>query len=175
VIRAPRRDELPALQDIERDAGRLFLEVGLDAIAADEPASIDELAGYVEDGRAWAVVVDDAPVGYALVDLVDANAHLEQLSVRPGHGRRGLGAALLQHVCQWAAARGFDAVTLTTFTSVPWNAPYYARHGFRVLSEDELGPELRALRALEAEHGLDPASRVCMQRDLRGGEGDPAG
>jgi GNAT superfamily N-acetyltransferase len=176
VIRPPRLDELAALQDIERAAGALFLDVGLERVAADDPASIDELTAYLATGRAWAVYVDDVPVGYALVDVVDATAHLEQLSVRPEHGRQGLGAALLSHVCSWARAQGFAAVTLTTFTSVPWNAPYYERHGFRALREDELTPELRALRAAEAAHGLDPDLRVCMRLDLRGHEveGDPA-
>jgi hypothetical protein len=35
-----------------------------------------------------------------------------------------------------------------------------------VLAEDELGPELRAKRDAETAHGLDPALRVCMRRDL---------
>ena len=167
MIRAPRLDELQELQAIERAAGALFVELGLDRVAADEPASVDELSEYVADGRAWAAYVDGAPVGYALVDIVDGAAHLEQLSVRPDHGRRGLGAALLDHVRRWAGERGFEAVTLTTFTSVPWNAPYYERHGFRALTEDELTPGLRALRDTEAAHGLDPARRVCMRLDLR--------
>jgi GNAT superfamily N-acetyltransferase len=177
VIRAPWLDELPELQAIERAAGALFLDVGLDSVAADEPASLEALSGYVADGRAWLICVDDVPVGYALVDVMDASAHLEQLSVHPDHGRQGLGTALLHHVCRWAHEEGFGAVTLTTFSAVPWNAPYYERHGFRALSEDELTPDLRALRALEAEHGLDPALRVCMRLDLRGHdvEGDPAG
>jgi GNAT superfamily N-acetyltransferase len=177
TIRAPWLDELPELQAIERAAGALFLDVGLESVAADEPATLDELSVYVADGRAWVICVDDVPAGYALVDVLDTSAHLEQLSVRPEHGRHGLGTALLQHVCRWAQDQGFGAVTLTTFTSVPWNAPFYERNGFRILSEDGLTPELRALRAREAEHGLDPALRVCMRLDLRGREveGDPTG
>jgi hypothetical protein len=57
-------------------------------------------------------------------------------------------------------------VTLTTFERVPWNGPYYAGHGFRVLAEDEIGPELRQLRDEEAMHGLDRNLRVCMRRDI---------
>jgi hypothetical protein len=63
-------------------------------------------------------------------------------------------------------ARGDDLVTLTTFRDVPWNAPYYERIGYRALREDEIGPELRALMAREAGHGLDPALRVAMAVDL---------
>jgi GNAT superfamily N-acetyltransferase len=166
TIRAPRLDELELLRDIERAAGSLFAEVGLADVASHEPESIEALAEYVHDGRAWVTADDDVPVAYAIVDIVDGLAHLEQLSVLPDRGRQGLGAALLAHVCGWAKNQQFDAVTLTTFTDIPWNAPFYAKHGFRVLDDSEIGPELRDLRALEAEHGLDPTQRVCMRLDI---------
>jgi GNAT superfamily N-acetyltransferase len=169
TIRASRTDELELLRAIEVAAGALFVEVGLADVAAHEPWSIDELAGYVRNRRAWVVCDgdgDDVPVGYAVVDILDGLAHLEQLSVHPDHGRKGLGAALLTHVCDWAARHRYHAVTLTTFTDVAWNAPFYAKHGFTVVNETDLGPELYARRTLEAEHGLDPATRVCMRRDV---------
>ena len=49
---------------------------------------------------------------------------------RPGErGRttpRGIGAALVEHVCGWAITRA-DTVTLTTFHDVEWNGPLHAR------------------------------------------------
>lgn len=167
VMRAPRLDELERLRDIERAAGVLFAEAGMSEIAAHEPDSVEALARYVRAGRAWVVEGDaDLPVGYAVVDVVDGNAHLEQISVHPDAGRRGLGTALVQHVCAWARDHGYPAVTLTTFADLPWNAPFYAKLGFGVLTEDELGPELRALRDDETAHGLDPDLRVCMSAPL---------
>ena len=62
--------------------------------------------------------------------------------------------------------RARPALTLTTFTEVPWNAPYYLRCGFRVLADTEITPELRAIRTAEAARGLDAWPRVCMRRDL---------
>lgn len=170
-VRSPRTDELPALQAIERAAGALFHDVGMSAIADDEPFSVEELQAYVDLGRAWVVEAEDArPAGYALVDIVDGHAHLEQLSVDPAVGRRGFGAALLTHVFEWADTEVDGAVTLTTFAEVPWNAPYYARHGFRVMDEHEIGPELRQLREEEAAAGLDPTIRVCMIRRVEPAE-----
>ena len=165
TIRAPRPDELDLLRDIERSAGQLFVDAGLDDIAAHEPETVENLAAYLQAGRAWVVVAGDgATAGYAVVDVVDGLAHLEQISVRPEYGGKGLGAALLEWVCAWAAQQHFAAVTLTTFSDLPFNAPFYAHHGFAVIDDDDLGPELRALRATEAAHGLDPARRVCMRR-----------
>src|SRR5262249_1038247 len=146
VIRTPRPDELELLREIERAAGVLFAEAGVPEIAAHEPEPAEVLARYADEGRAWVVALDDVPVGSALVDVVDGNAHLEQLSVHPDAGRRGLGARMVHHVCAWATEQGYPAVTLTTFADLPWNAPFYAKHGFRVLTENDIGPELRARR-----------------------------
>jgi hypothetical protein len=57
-------------------------------------------------------------------------------------------------------------MTLCTFADVPWNAPFYGRHGFEELSDP--GPELRALRATESRLGLDDLGRrVVMRLTLR--------
>jgi GNAT superfamily N-acetyltransferase len=167
AIRPTRREEGSVLQEIERLAGEQFRDVGLPEVADDEPAPVDVLARYAEEGRSWVVIdTTDAPLGYVLVDVVDGCAHIEQLSVRPDRQGEGLGRALVERVRAWAAGAGLSAVTLTTFTDVPWNAPLYRHLGFRVLTEDELGPGLQAVRGDEAAHGLDPAKRVCMRSEL---------
>jgi N-acetylglutamate synthase-like GNAT family acetyltransferase len=103
-----------------------------------------------------------------IADPVDGCAHVEQVSVSPDHQGRGVGRALLDQVAAWARAGGMPALTLTTFTHVPWNRPLYEHVGFRVLADAEVGPQLRAVCDAEAAHGLDPATRVCMRRDLAG-------
>jgi GNAT superfamily N-acetyltransferase len=96
---------------------------------------------------------------------VGDGAHLEQLSVLPDQGRRGLGRALLRAGCAWAADRGYRELTLATYRGVAWNAPFYATEGF---VED--GPVDDWLVA----HGLPPEEpvmgrfgvRVLMRRAL---------
>jgi GNAT superfamily N-acetyltransferase len=160
--------DAPALQVIECLAGERFREVGLADVADNEPASVDTLAHYATAGRGW-VAVDESgePVGFVVVDVVDANAHVEQVSVLPDHQGAGIGRALLDRVRAWAVQNGRSAITLTTFADVPWNAPLYRHLGFRVLAEGEIGPELRAICFKEAAHGLDPTTRVCMRLDVR--------
>ncbi len=160
-------DDGPTLRAIEVRAGRRFADVGLEDIAEDEPMSLDRLAAYAADARS-AVAVDEAGavVGYVLVDRVDAAAHVEQVSVDPDHQGRGVGRLLLGWAADWARADGRSVLTLTTFRAVPWNAPLYAHLGFRELADEEVGPDLAALVADEAAHGLDPATRVCMARRL---------
>ena len=167
MIRLARPDDLPALVDVEREAGSLFRDVDMAAIADDDPGSVAELAVYQSAGRAW-VSVDsaDRPVAYLVAGIVDGCAHIEQVSVHPGHARRGLGGALIETLAEWAAARGLKALTLTTFTAVPWNAPYYERLGFRVVPDAETGDGLRSIRRAEAARGLDAWPRAALIRPL---------
>ncbi len=167
AIRAARRDELELLRAIEADAGRMFAAIGMDAIAEDHPGSITELEAFRAAGGAWvAVDGDDRPAGYLLSGPVDDALHIEQVSVARAHARRGLGAALIEHLATTAAARGRAALTLTTFRDVPWNAPYYARLGFRVVEPTDQGPALRAIVAHEAVTIPGDAPRVAMRLPL---------
>ena len=166
-IRLAAGHELPLLQAIEVTAGTRFADIGMDEVADSEPPSTGTLASYQRAGRAWVQVTEeDQPVAYLIADVVDDAVHIEQVSVDPAYAGRGLGRALIDHVAHWAAARGVGALTLTTFTEVPWNGPYYERCGFRVLADHEVTAGLRAIRAEEAAHGLDRWPRVAMRRVL---------
>jgi GNAT superfamily N-acetyltransferase len=166
-IRLAQAGELPLLNEIERAAGMMFQSVGLDLVAEMEPLSLDLLQAQQAKGQVWvAAGPDGRAVGFAVAAVVDDAAYLEEVTVHPSHGRRGLGRRLIQAVCDWADEKGYPAVTLSTFRDVPWNAPFYARIGFQTMAEEELGPGLLAVRAHEAEDGLPVEQRVFMRRDL---------
>lgn len=167
MIRLARADDLPALRDIERAAGKAFADIDMAFVAEDEPPSIEMLRTFQQAGRAW-VSVDqhDRPVAYLIAELVDGDAHIEQVSVHPDHRGERLGLRLIEHLGGWARDHGARALTLTTFTEVAWNGPYYERCGFRPLDESELTPGLRRVRAAEAAHGLDRWPRATMRREL---------
>jgi GNAT superfamily N-acetyltransferase len=165
-VRPSRSEEGPVLRTIEKEAGERFRTIGMESVADHEPPSEEDLAAYAIGGRSWvAVDAADRPVGYVLVEELDGNAHVEQLSVLPDAQGNGMGRALLEQVRVWARETDHLAITLCTFTDVAWNRPLYEHLGFVVLPEAEIGPELRSLRQEEATHGLDPATRVCMRRD----------
>jgi GNAT superfamily N-acetyltransferase len=147
-----------ALRQIERDADEMFSSVGM--------GPFYEAPGDDHLGTAEVVLVyGTPPVGFACVDVVDGVAHLWQLSVRRDRGRQGIGSTLLRAVCDWATQNHYPAVTLTTFQDVPWNAPFYARHGF--LPVDEPSPGLVAIRRHEREIGDDDLGpRIVMRKDL---------
>ena len=114
--------DLAQLPVVEAAADELFVPLGVTDLPP--PASAQERAG------AWRVLVAGEPVaGFAVLELLDGAVHLEQLSVDPAHGRRGIGAALLAATVEAASEHGADRVTLLTYADVTWNAPWYARHG----------------------------------------------
>jgi GNAT superfamily N-acetyltransferase len=166
LIRAADATELDVLSDLEMAAGVLFAGYDDMTEVAGYGRSPESLARFQAAGDAW--VADDGgrAVAYIIVEPVDGCLHVEQISVHPDHMRQGIGGALLDHIAAVAAERGYPALTLTTFVEVPWNGPFYRRHGYRVLDVDEETPTLRQIRAHEAAMGLDKWPRCCMRKDV---------
>jgi GNAT superfamily N-acetyltransferase len=166
TIRLARTEEVALLPAIERAAGALFRSQGLEHLPADV-RDVAELAPAQREGRLWvAVAASGGPVGFALATVLGTTPHLDELDVHPDHGRRGLGRRLVRAVIEWARARNAESLTLSTFRDIPWNAPFYARLGFRALEESALDGDQRALREREARYGLPIERRCVMRLDL---------
>lgn len=168
MIRTARPDEVERLISIEQAAALRFLDHGHPGLAAAAPAAPDVYRALLY-GRRTLVATDglDQPVGFAITEKLDRTEWLCELSVHPDHGRRGIGGALLAAVVGSALARGCDNVGLSTFREVPFNAPFYARHGFVEAPLDRVAPPLARRFMDEVPAGIDPLERVLMVRMLR--------
>jgi len=154
---------VPSLPEVERRACDLFLQVPFTAALPALPTPLRHFERARREGILWvARDSEGAPVGFALVQRLGADFHLEELDVLPEHGRRGLGTALVHRVCEWAE-RGGASVTLCTFREVPWNAPFYKRLGFTPLGPEDLTPALAGRMREETARGLPPEHRVAMR------------
>lgn len=121
-----------------------------------------------QEGQIWvATDLQDTPVGFAMVALLDGNPHLDEMDVLPAHGRNGIGTRLLQTVIDWAASHGHDLLTLVTFRHLPWNAAFYARLGFETMLAGDVGQEINELLAEERSAGIKLENRVVMMKKLR--------
>ena len=145
TITAARGEDLARLAAIELAAARLLAGHAPESVL-NETTSLDVLKHAQRDGRLWVALAKDVPVGFAHAELIErAAVHLQEIAVRPEHGRRGLGTKLILQVCHWAARNEYRAVTLTTFRDVPWNMPFYARLGFDVVVPEQVSAPLRAV------------------------------
>jgi GNAT superfamily N-acetyltransferase len=151
------------LSTIERAAAAMFRNTPhpqmADASLACEHLQTGDDVWVVVDGQ-------DRPVGFAIMRAAAQAWHLQEIDVHPAHSRRGLGGRLIAAIAHEAATHGVTALTLSTCDDIPWNAPYYARLGFRALSLEELTADLWAVRRAEAAAGLPMQHRVCMRRAL---------
>jgi ribosomal protein S18 acetylase RimI-like enzyme len=107
------------------------------------------------------------PVGFALVTLVNDEAHLDEVDVLPNYGQQGIGTELVSAVANWARSRAHSSLTLITFKHLPWNAPFYEKLGFVRLRTAELSVGLAELIEEEGKAGIDVSKRIGMRLTLR--------
>jgi GNAT superfamily N-acetyltransferase len=163
--------DLDTLGEIDADAGIIFEKAGL---FLDLP---DTHEFPVAERRRWAecliarttLIAMDAecrPIGFVAVGRKDGDAYIAQLSVRQSCMRRGVGGALLEAAAEMSQSLGARALRITTYDHLPWNRPFYERHGFHVVPAHDCGPEMLAEYAMEKKWLPQPDQRVLMRRGL---------
>ncbi len=167
-MRAAVQGDIPAILAADRAASELFRPTGLipgmSAIPESVPA--DVLSRSIESGLVLVAADGEGPVGFALCQVKPPVLYLDQISVDPAHGRKGLGRALMMALFPLAEARGADAVILSTFREVPWNGPFYASLGFKEIPRRRMTDWMLEIEAMQAAE-LDVSKRCFMRRPVR--------
>ena len=168
IIRLAAADDAAFLPEIERSAARAFLTLpDLGWTPGDFVESEDEHLASIARGTLWVAEHDGEIVGFVSASIVGAELHIDEIDVPLDHQKKGIGRLLVASALSFALERGLEAVTLTTFREVAWNAPFYKSVGFRVLDSSETGPRLQAILDLEVLHGL-PREKRCAMRMIIG-------
>lgn len=167
-IRPTLAGDIPLLPSIERSAAQAFLSVpGLAWLAAGEVLSEFEHQLFVQAQASWVAVDEHERVmGFLCARLERDALHIHEVSVAQQAQGQGLGRGLIAQAIGAARGMGCAEVTLTTFAQVPWNAPFYQRLGFAVISQEQLGERL--LGILEEERRLGLVGRCAMRMILAG-------
>ncbi|TGD76070.1 N-acetyltransferase [Mangrovimicrobium sediminis] len=165
-VRTAGPGELEALIAIDDASSSLYAQAGISmSFDHDHPFVVAEAqrwAAAIERGDVYlACDPKGQPIGFTAAGMVDDQPYLDQLSVLPACMRRGVGAGLLQMVIAWSAGR---SLWLTTYSSVPWNRPFYERHGFVIVPEPDCGPELREILDKQRAALPEPDDRIAMVR-----------
>lgn len=164
-VRPARRADVAAMPALEQSAGELFRDIpDLAHVADGENRSEQRYRALVEGG--WCRVAEDSrgdPVGFLCAERHGAELHICELGVRADRQRLGIGRRLMTVTIRAATRHWIEAITLTTFSDVAWNAPFYERLGFRRLPRRDMDARLNAILRVEAKAGL-PARRRCAMR-----------
>ncbi|HBC57008.1 MAG TPA: N-acetyltransferase [Gammaproteobacteria bacterium] len=163
TIEQAREQDLVKLASIERAAAALFPNSVITPEERDSVVPIEQLVEARLQGRLWVALTQQRePVGFIIAALEHGSGFIVEVNVLPDHQGRGLGRALIQSVVKWACKEGLSRVTLTTFSEVPWNAPFYERLGFCRIDRSQLTAELA--RKLDDEKHRGLRGRVAMER-----------
>lgn len=160
--------DIPQLILIELAGNSLFAPTGLiPEENMDDHVSIEWHQDAIEAEMSLVVAdPDDKPVGFVLTSYRPPDLYIDEIVVHPDHGRQGLGSALITHCLDRAKATGERSISLSTFRKVPWNAPFYAKHGFKELPEKKWTKWMHEINAVQAET-LDVSQRCFMRRHVK--------
>lgn len=157
TITSGRVAQFAEIQEIERAADRLFPE---DRLPSGETLTQLQLAAALDEGLLWTATLNDRICGFALAQNHADWLYLQQVSVHPRAGRKGIGRKLVEQVVKIARERSRTGVALTTFADFSWNAPFYRSLGFVDWNST---PEFIAAK-LEAERRSGMTERIGMIR-----------
>ncbi|WP_409268707.1 GNAT family N-acetyltransferase [Pseudomonas sp. KCJK9044] len=164
IIRPAVPEDAPLLPAIETSAAQSFRLIDqLSWLAESPPMSVERHRQLIAQSTCWvAIDAEHRPQGFLSAERHGNELHIHEVSVDQSMQGQGIGRHLIEAAKDHARSHRLGFVTLTTFTSVPWNAPFYARLGFETKAPKDLDQRLAAILSEEYKHGFAPESRCAM-------------
>jgi predicted N-acetyltransferase YhbS len=157
--------DIPALADIERDAGFAWLDAGAIPHWSEQSETTPRhlLEGSIAKSLTF-VAIDDhnTPIGFLATDELDAALYIGEIDVLRARQRQGVGRKLMIHGLAEGRSRGLWGSVLVTDRFAPFNAPFYRTLGFEEQPDNMLPTGLKAIRQRELERGYSAQRRVGM-------------
>ena len=168
IIRPARPDDVEAIIHADIAASALFAPTGLlSAEALADHVLEEDLLASIEAGQLdVADLGSDGVVGFSQFTKMGDDLYLQQISVHPAFGKRGIGRKLMSRLDVHAEKSGAQQTTLSTFRDLAWNAPFYASLGFTELPRSAYAPYMTAIETSQAPF-MDVSKRVFMRKPVR--------
>jgi predicted N-acetyltransferase YhbS len=166
MICRARPSDLAAVHRVEVSAATVFVGTHMDFAANHSPNDPVDLLAAIDRQLMWVAEAEGEVVGFVFAEACHAGLYVRELSVAGPCQQRGLGSALMTTVIAAATARGERQLLLTTDRTLAWNAPFYARLGFRIVEGDAVPIEAQRRLDGQVAAGFDRAQRCAMVRGL---------
>ncbi|HVJ41658.1 MAG TPA: GNAT family N-acetyltransferase [Dongiaceae bacterium] len=168
-LRPARADEVGIIRAVEQAAAQRFRGTDFDWVAHAGAGSPTSVAASIATGQVLVMTPATGneagcPVAFVQFAIIDGAAYIEEIDVLPEHAGHRLAQRLIDAVESWARSQSLPILTLSTFSTIPWNAPYYRRLGFRDMGH--LGPGLAAIRERHRALGLKDEQRAFLWRPV---------
>ena len=163
TIRVAESEDAEVLPAVERSAGMRFRSIPDLAFLADgDDMPVAWHRRLIAQGTEWVAVAEtEEIVGFLAAEVAGPELHIWEIAVRFDVQNQRIGRKLIEAASEFAHQHGLRSLTLTTFSNVPWNAPWYQRLGFVHARDDE---RLAALVRTESERGW--TGRCAMRKTL---------
>ena len=140
IIRLALPEDAQLLPAIEISAAQAFRMINeLSWLADSPPMSIERHSQLIALSTCWvALDAENQPQGFLSSERYGSYLHIYELSVMQSMQGKGTGRRLIEAAKGYARSSRLSFITLTTFTNVPWNAPFYSRVGFQTKATTDL-------------------------------------
>ena len=164
ILRLAVQEDAQLLPAIEYSAAQVFHTLDELSWLTESPSmSIERHSQLIALSTCWvAPDAENRPQGFLSAERHGCDLHIYELSVIQSMQGQGIGRLLIEAAKDYARSSRLSFVTLTTFTDVPWNAPFYSRMGFQTKATTDLDERLAAILSEEYKHGFAPGSRCVM-------------
>jgi ribosomal protein S18 acetylase RimI-like enzyme len=163
TIRFAKAADAGELPQVEKSAGFRFRTIPhLSWLAEGDDMPVARHQMYISQGTEWVALSESGElVGFLAAEIIQLDLHIWEVAVRDDAQGRGIGRRLIEVASAFAVERRLAFLTLTTFSEIPWNAPWYERLGFETVSDDA---RLSAIMESEIARGLP--GRCAMRKKV---------
>lgn len=168
AVRKAESEDISNIIEIEQSSGNVFSSMPIEFLCSlPEEMPLHSYEFYEEtielDGL-FVAELEKKVVGFICIRNIneELTIHISEFAVDYAYQKRRIGFQLINFVIELAKKRR-KSITLTTFSNVPWNAPFYEKLGFVIMNRSELNERLALLLAQEVEVGLPKEHRCAMR------------
>ena len=154
-IRLAHINDLDYLADVEKAAASIYPKGHIPADQEGQTFPSNELHKALNNELLFCAEVENKIVGFAACHPYKKCLHLDEISVRPNYGQQGIGSALVKEVIKKSLTLSLKGISLTTFSDIPWNAPFYEKLGFEILEENNIPRHVQTMLNEERRIGWD--------------------